>query len=151
LRVLLHTSLLHVPRCGAHPALHSFPTRRSSDLSGNDTIDISSTITISWGRRFVRSRRKRLRPQVHPNRRWMVWGLTCSTVEATAASPVSRANSVMACPRRAAALPVGAQRPTRGNDSEPEAASATSIALTAYVLPVPGPPAITLIREVRAV
>src|SRR5690606_41025551 len=55
----------------------------SRAASGNDTIDISSTITISWGRRFVRSRRKRLRPQVHPNRRWMVWGLTCSTVEAT--------------------------------------------------------------------
>src|SRR5699024_12820267 len=47
-----------VPRCGHHPALHSFPTRRSSDLTSG-TTGVAKGVTCPhaqfywWGRNMA--------------------------------------------------------------------------------------------------
>jgi hypothetical protein len=114
----------------------------------SDTIDVSSTITTSYGSRFVRSCRNRLcEPGRQPSSRCRVEAGSAGR----SASPAARSDSdswATASCSRAAALPVGAASAIRGTVSKHSSSSAISRA-TVVVLPVPGPPAMTVTRPVE--
>ena len=99
----------------------------SRAISDSDTIEVSSTITTSWGRRLPRSCANRLwLPGRQPSSRWSVEARRPSSSSRIASPTGSRAvSSWTASCRRAAALPVGAASATSGGRAP--AATACSI------------------------
>ena len=141
------------------PTRISLASRRTASVSRaireSDTIEVSSTITTSNGRRLPRSWRKRLWvPGFQPRRRWSVEASSSSRRARIAGSTSSRAASPWtASASRAAALPVGAARATSGGAAPAASAcssSSATIRATVVVLPVPGPPATTASRRSTA-
>ena len=117
----------------------------------SETIEVSSTITTSWGSRLPRWWRKRLwLSGRQPSRRCRVEALAARSWARTASlASSSSAASWTASSRRAAATAVGAASAMRGwGRPAASACSASSATMraTVVVLPVPGPPATTAKR-----
>jgi hypothetical protein len=124
-------------------------------MSVSETIEVSSTMTTSWGSRLPRLWRKRLwLSGRQPRRRCSVEAFrssSCARIAPATSRPA--ASSWTASSKRAAALPVGAASATSsGGDPEAAACSASSATMraTVVVLPVPGPPATTARRRSTA-
>ena len=85
-------------------------------ISDSETIDVSSTTTTSWARRFSRLWRNRLRlPGLKPRRRWSVVPRNSKRRARSSALIGSfPASSCTASSSRADALPVGAASATSG-------------------------------------
>ena len=93
-------------------------------MSGRDTIEVSSMITMSSGSGWSRSWRKWVRSS-RPSREWMVLGAVPATSPATPPVPPASSRPATAdwtaSPIRAAAFPVGAARATDRGRPWPEA------------------------------
>ena len=118
-------------------------------MSGNDTMEVSSTMTTSSTRGWPAWWRMRTVPGRAPSRACTVVARAPSSSSASPSTSGSvdcrswAATAWKASPMRAAALPVGAARAMRRRPDGSPARSRASRAATVWVLPVPGPPTMT--------